>query len=102
MKSTSLDIDRDFPDLEEHACSDLQDILSGKAVGRDICHVWIDRESREKSTYNSRIEKMKKKAGGTYVITYWSLDETYDDAIDYDVSKFELAADFICDELVLS
>ena len=46
LKSTSLDIDRDFPDLEEHACSDLQDILSGKAVGRDICHVWIDRESR--------------------------------------------------------
>ena len=102
LKSTILDIDRDFPDLEEHARSDLQDILSGKAVGRDICHVWIDRESREKTMYNGRMEKMKKKAGGTYVVAYWSQDETYDDAIDYDVSKFELAADFICDELVLS
>ena len=52
--------------------------------------------------YNGRMEKMKKKAGGTYVVAYWSQDETYDDAINYDVSKFELAADFISDELVLS
>ena len=29
------------------------------------------------------------------MIGYWSQDETYDDAVDYDVSIFEMAADFI-------
>ena len=64
--------------------------------------VWYNRELRQKTMYNGKIEKRKKEAGGTYVVGYWSQDETYDDAVDYDVSFFEMAADFICDDLTMA
>ena len=101
LKSPDLNIARDFPDLEERVQHDLADILHGKVVGRNICHVWYSRESRQKTIYNGKVEKLKKKAGGTYVIGYWSQIETYDDAVDYDVSKHALAADLVCEDLAI-
>lgn len=44
----------------------------------------------------------KKKKKGTYVIAYWGENESYDDAVDFEVSVYELAADFICQDLTLS
>ena len=41
---------------------------------------------------NWKKEKTKK-ASGTYVIGYWNEDETYDDAIDYDICKYALVWD---------
>ena len=47
--------------------------------------------------------KNLKKAGGTYVEGYWSEEETYqDDAVDYDISKYALAADLVCEDLTVS
>ena len=100
LRSTSLDIGTEFPDLAESVRSDLMGILGGKVVGRAICHVWYNRESKQKEMYSGKVEKLKKKAGGTYVIGYWSQDETYDDAVDFEVSKYEQAADLVCGDLV--
>ena len=44
-------------------------------------------KKRETSVYRGKVEKLKKKAGGTYTIAYWEKDEEYDDAVDYDVAK---------------
>ena len=102
LRTADLDITREFPDLADDARSDLMDTLGGHVVGRDICHVWYSRESRQRMLYNGKVEKLKKKAGGTYVIGYWRQDETYDDAIDFEVSRYELAADLVCRDLMFS
>ena len=36
-----------------------------------------------------------------YVVSYWDNGETYDDAVDYTISMYELGADLICEDLVL-
>ena len=34
---------------------------------------------------------------------YWSEEETYqDNAVDYDISKYALAADLVCEDLTVS
>ena len=69
-----------------------------------ICHVWYDRDLNVKTLYRGRLE-LKKKGGGTYVVAYWNpaLGESYDDdAVDYNMTKFALAADFVFEDLVLS
>ena len=57
-------------------------------------------ESQSRKRYSGKVETLNKKAGGTYVIGHWSQDETYDDAVDFEVSKYELAADLVCEDLV--
>ena len=62
-----------------------------------------DDDSQAKIVYNSKVEKLLKKAGGTYVVGFWSEEETYqDDAVDYDISKYALAADLVCENLTVS
>ena len=78
--------------------SDLQMILDGGAAGRDVVHVWT--ETHEQTRYHGRIEKLKK-SKTVYVVGYWGAGETYDDAIDYDISMYELAADLVCDDLTI-
>ena len=51
--------------------------------------------------YSGHIEKLKRKNSNKYVIAYWSEDESQDDAVDYDVSKFELGVDLIYEDLML-
>ena len=61
-----------------------------------------DDESQPKTVYNSKVEKLLKKGGGTYVVGFWSEEETYqDDAVDCDVSKYALAADLMCEDLTV-
>ena len=57
----------------------------------------------EKTTYSGRIEKLKKRKGNVipYVVSYWDSGETYDDAVDYTISMYELGADLICEDLTL-
>ena len=76
----------------------LEDIINGKVVGRDIVHVWSDNDVL--TTFNGRIEKLKAKT--KYRVSYWGLEESHDDAEDYDITKYELAVDFILGDLVVS
>ena len=48
-----------------------------------------DDDSQAKTVYNGKVKKkLLKKAGGTYVVGYWSEEETYqDDAVDYDIES---------------
>ena len=35
-------------------------------------------------------------------MAYWKQNETYDDAEDFELTKYELGADIVCGDLVLS
>lgn len=48
-----------FPDLGEDICSKLTDILTGKVVGRTICHTWYDETTGDKTVWSGKIEKQK-------------------------------------------
>ena len=103
LKSVDLaDIASAFPDLEDSCVRDLGDILGGKVVGHNICHVWYEEETREKTVYSGKIEKLKKRQGQAhlYRIGYWGKEETYNDAVDYDMSKYALSADLIGGDLI--
>ena len=52
--------------------------------------------------YIGKIEKLLKRNGKTYYIGYWEQDESYNDAANYDILKYALAEDVICENLVLS
>ena len=64
--------------------------------------IGYDDDSQPKTVYNGKVDKLLKKTGGTHVVEYWSEEETYqDDAVDYDISKYALAADMVCEDLIL-
>ena len=48
IKSLELNIKQDFLELDCNAVSDLKLILSGKAISRNICHVWYDCDTQDK------------------------------------------------------
>jgi hypothetical protein len=50
---------------------------------------------------NGRIER-KKKNSSTYVVAYWEEEGTYEDAVDYIMSKYQLAADVVSGDLYLA
>ncbi|KAG1655884.1 Protein bric-a-brac 2 [Nymphon striatum] len=97
-----------FQDIEDSRLAGVIEIVEGRAVGRNICHVWYDIDGGGTIPWNGKIEKMKKgrKRKGAavpdkpvdYVIAYWRSDDSYDNAEDYHVSKFQLAADFIAED----
>ena len=104
LKSVDVgDIATQFPELEENSVTDLAGILTGDVVGRNICHVWYNADTRDKTVYSGMIEKLKKRKGNAhcYKVVYWGQEESYDDAVNYEISKFELGADLICGDLVL-
>ena len=91
---------KDFPNISEADVTKLQDILQGKLVGRKILHVWY--EDGGLMTYNAKLKKLRAlKTGKKYKIVYWAPTEDYDDATEYEMSVFELAADFIHEDLIL-
>jgi len=100
------DINATFANLDDSTRDDLADILTGAAVGRNICHTWYDADSKEKIVYSGRVEKAKKRKGHvtSYIVGYWNSHsgESYDDAVDYTTSKYELGADLICDDLMFT
>jgi len=59
-----------------------------------MCHIWY--ENHMQVPYNGLIAEqfgsgMKKK----YLITYWPLDQTMDDATNHEMSIYTMGADFI-------
>ena len=89
------DIAASFRDLSATMQSDLAGILTGAVVGRNISHTWYEAET--KTRYSGRIEKLKKRKGDLhlYTVGYWNSEESYDSAVDYTVSKYELDANLI-------
>lgn len=91
-----------FPELSEMEVSTLEDILSGKIIGRNLCHTWYDIDKNTQSTWNGRILKLKQvRRVPFYKISYWEDDETFENATDFEISKWALSADFISKDLVL-
>ena len=84
--------------LETSKQDDIANILEGKVIGQSICHTWS--EDGMKVVYNGKLEKLRAKSG-MYTVGYWSQTETYADAVDYNVSMYELAVDMIFGDLVL-
>ena len=96
------DINQVFPELEQNVCSMLSDILTGRVVGRTICHTWYDESTGEKTVWSGKVEKQRRRSGTNfYSIAYWSEDETYKDSTDYDIPKIALATDLIFADLIL-
>lgn len=88
---------KDIPELNI-AGPELEDILDGKIVGRNICHQWS--VEGEVVFYSGSVKKSYKNKN--YKIGYWGADESSQSAVDYFLSAYEFAADFLNDELVLS
>lgn len=82
-------------EYSEAKCAIVEDILGGRIVGRKACHAWY--ENQELAVYNAKCEKLKNQ---TYRVAYWSQSEMYDDATDYDISMFQMAADVLYGDLV--
>ena len=103
LKKVDFDVTSEYPDVGEIIQQGVQDILAGKVVGRRLCHVWCEEDSKEKTVYNGKVEKLLKKASGTYVVGYWKDHESYDDdSVDYDMSKYAFVADLLCGDLTLA
>ena len=94
-------IEKVFPDLESKDINDLSDILFGSAVGRNICHIWYDADLNNQVKYSGMIGKLKRN-NKDYEVVYRSQNETFDDAVDYKMSKLALAADLVCGDLIMS
>ena len=88
------DISKAFPDFETKEVFNLSDIILGNVVGRSLSHVWYDEDGQDKVVYSGKFEKLKRSK--TYVVTYWKLNETYDNAEDFELTKYELGADNVC------
>lgn len=99
LKNSGLDNARkDFPNLDYSKPEKLDDILEGRVVGKRICHVWSEDDGHV--VYNGLIRKLYKTK--KYKVAYWSQSEEVDDATDYNVSMFELAADLLHEDLVFA
>ena len=93
LKDTDLGtIRNEFPELDYSKIHDIEAILEGKVVGRRACHVWY--EDGKLVVYNAKVEKIKTiRKTKKYRIAYWSQAEEYDDATDFYIPLFSLAAD---------
>lgn len=105
-KLQSVDVNNlgtEFPDLTEENVSVLKNILTGHVVGKDICHTWYEEVDNSHSVWYGRVEKLKTRGRGKvphYKVAYWAEDESYDDAKDFDISKYSLAVDYISQDLI--
>ena len=70
-------------------------LLTGKSIGHNICHVWLD--GGVFPLFNGRIEKMKEIS----MLLHIGRRMKHHDATDFDMSIFELAEDLLLDELVI-
>lgn len=96
----TLDINVEFANVKDSVRQVLSNILAGNIVGHQICHVWYNSDTQEKVMYCGKVEKLLKKGGGIYRVGYWGEGNSYEeDAEDYDVSKYALAADLLCEDL---
>ena len=102
LKNTELtNLVKDFPFLDTAEQHHLVDLLTGAAIGRYICHVWCDEKAD--GIYNGKLDTFVKDTQQTiYKVAYWSDGESSADSQQCDMSVFELGADFILGELVMS
>ena len=84
-----------FPHLDYSKTDDLEQLFNGRAVGRKASHVWY--ENQTLVLYRAKFEKLKNQV---YKVAYWLDSEDYEDATDYDVTMFQLAADLLHGDLV--
>lgn len=99
LKNISIEeLAKKFPDLDSEKLEQVTNLITGKSVGDHICHIWY--EESEQVMYHGKIESLKSK-GKKYTVAYWSMGETYDNATDYDMSPFALAADLIAGDLMM-
>nr|XP_047140973.1 uncharacterized protein LOC124816023 [Hydra vulgaris] len=54
-KCVPLQVKQLFPDLENNEAADIEDILNGDAVGRSICHMWYDADTKSQDMYYGRL-----------------------------------------------
>ena len=96
LKEGSLEeVQECFPHLDYSKSDDLQELFNGRAVGRKACHVWY--ENQTLVLYRAKFEKLKNQV---YKVAYWLDSEDYEDATDYNVTMFQLAADLLHGDLV--
>jgi hypothetical protein len=80
----------------------IKDILGYRAVGRFLQHRWYDEVNKTNILYNGKFEKVKQRRNKTlYLTAYWGPNESYNISVDYEVDKFELAADLVFGDLAL-
>lgn len=76
------------------------DLLTGKAVGASVCHIWYD--DGKLVQYNGKVVKVRGRGKRQkYVVSYWAENETFEDAADYEMSPWALGADLIGDDLTM-
>ena len=86
-----------FPELDICKIEELTQLLEGRCIGKNIIHSWYDEETQGKKAYYGRFEKQLRK--GLIRVGYWTTTDEYDNAEDYKLSKYALAADLITGEL---
>jgi hypothetical protein len=80
----------------------LKDVLGHRAVGRFLQHRWYDEVNKTNVLYNGKLEKVKQRRIKTlYLVAYWGPNKSYDLSVDYEVEKFELAANIVLGDLAL-
>ena len=73
-------------------------------VWRDYCFAsedltgMHDDDTQENNVYRCRIEKLLRE-GFKYEVAHWVPTEDYDDAENYELSKYAIAADLFVDDL---
>nr|XP_047144092.1 uncharacterized protein LOC124817731 [Hydra vulgaris] len=97
----------DMKDLYKHLSikqlSDLNDVMSERIVGRELCHEWFDADNSKSVMYDGRVEKVnRRKDDKIFTISYWKNEDTDSEVVDYCMKKFQLAADVISGELIFS
>ena len=49
--------------------------------------MWYDEDGQDKDVYIGKYEKLKRRK--TYIVAYWKQNETYNDAEDFELTKYE-------------
>ncbi|CAM4599737.1 unnamed protein product [Leuciscus chuanchicus] len=49
LKKPNLDLSIEFPDMDEDCRFNVDEIVGGKVVGRRICHIWFDKDSKSET-----------------------------------------------------
>lgn len=101
LKKAGLDFGSilgDYPEIcaDETVCSKVREIMQGQIVGLELVHVWF--EDGKLVPYNGKVRKLKKSE--KYKIAYWTASETSEDAVDYDLSIYELSVDCLYGDLL--
>ena len=72
LKDTTVDLlEQEFADIGEEKLVNLTELMNGKAVGKQIAHVWL--EDGQPVMYSGELEKLK--AQQKYVVGYWGMEE---------------------------